>query len=353
MHLGDIPGLDLHLDDQIELFRHDIHERFARPHHAPDRGNLEIDHLARGRGGNLETLEAQPRGPDFFLDFIDGLPGFLEFRVGAFRVFVAQVDDAQFQFALPLLEFRLLRLQSIQRPLRIGILLPQHQQLILFQILAGAEGFASGHPLGFQSQTLPGGGNLRHHAGFFLARMANFIVDDADLVVQCLAARGEHGLFVGQHFPQFGVGMRHQFFRKDQVFVELLLGQQAGLPGQFGVQLIIEDGQVGPDLGVLQHQQHLPGLHVIALMHKDLFDEPPLQMLHGLALAVHLDAAIRHHGAADRRQIAPGQKPAQKDHDHEHHRPNQPGRFAAVVIRDADHHQASAAGKRVGGACPR
>ena len=69
-----------------------------------------------------------------------------------------------------------------------------------------------------------------------------------------------------------------------------------------------------------------------------------LEMLHGLALAIDLDATVRHDGATDRRQITPGQKATEENNHHEHHRPNQPGRFAAIVVRNADHHQASAAG---------
>lgn len=56
---------------------------------------------------------------------------------------------------------------------------------------------------------------------------------------------------------------------------EALLGLEAGFARQLGVQLVAEDDQIGPDLGILQNQQGLAGADVVPFADQDFVDDPP------------------------------------------------------------------------------
>ena len=89
-------------------------------------------------------------------------------------------------------------------------------------------------------------------------------------------------------------------------------GQIACRQGEIGEERRLVHVETGEHLGVIQSDQHLSLLHRVSFLHHQAGNDPALTVLHGLAVAAHLQATCARNGAVQRRERGPTAKPAKK-----------------------------------------
>ena len=75
--------------------------------------------------------------------------------------------------------------------------------------------------------------------------------------------------------------------------------------------------EIGFGVGIVQLHQWLSLHHRIAIVNQNLADDPPLKMLHGLAVAVDLHHARRNRGAGERRKRRPKTEASEQGCNHD------------------------------------
>ena len=75
--------------------------------------------------------------------------------------------------------------------------------------------------------------------------------------------------------------------------------------------------EFGARLALIEHDDHVAGLDLVALPHSQFLDDAAVEMLHALAVSVDLDDAGRDHRAVERGRDGPCPENAEKQHNDE------------------------------------
>ena len=129
------------------------------------------------------------------------------------------------------------------------------------------------------------------------------------LPLERIAAAGEF-LLLARHggLRRRIVGLIGEFRRKVDGRAAAELCRQARFDRLEQRVLLRQHIDLGADIGVIERQQHVTGGNMVALLDSQLLDDAAVEMLHALAVALHLD-----HGVADDRPVEGcGDRPAAK-----------------------------------------
>src|SRR5262245_44597509 len=141
----------------------------------------------------------------------------------------------------------------------------------------------------------------------------DLLADDLSLTFECGTSALELLDLAGPDVPGVEILLPGgELGRHHQVRLAGQFGQQAHFGGAQHEILLGQYFELGPGLGIVEHDQHVSGANTVTFLDPQILDDAAIEVLYALAVALHLDHAIGDNGAIERREGRPRAEAAEE-----------------------------------------